>query len=216
MWIAKQNRHNAWATGLLADGRRRLALIQSDDFANEGMFPELGLYDCHACHRSMKSVQWRRLPRHANAGPGVPFVSDGTFVMALALTQSVLPSTAEELAESLSLLHAAGSQSVEKIQSAAASLDAVLVSVQKSLSEQALNKQQNAILDQILRQGAAGEFLDYASAEQAFMAVQMLSFELKDITLQDEIDTLAKSLDDDERYWPSQFARLLRRLGDAE
>ena len=206
----------AWATGLLADGRRRLALVQSDDFAGEGMFPELGLYDCHACHRSMKLVQWRRLPRHANAGPGVPFVSDGTFVMALALTRSVLPSVAEELAESLSLLHEAGSQSVEKIQSAASSLDAVLVSVQKSLSEQVLSKKQNAILDQILHQGAAGEFLDYASAEQAFMAVQMFAFEIDDTALQDEIDALASTLENDEGYRPAQFARLLRQLQPVE
>ena len=67
-----------------------------------------------------------------------------------------------------------------------------------------------------LRSGAAGEFLDYASAEQAFMAVQMLSFELKDTALQDEIDSLAQSLENDEQYRPLQFARLLRRLSDVE
>ena len=206
----------AWATGLLADGRRRLRLIQSDSFAEQGLFPELGLYDCHACHRSMKSVQWRRLPRHANAGPGVPFISDGTFVMILALARSASAADADTLAESLASLHIAGSQSVEDIRAAAARLDAVFASMQKSLGEQVLRQNQGAILAEILRSGAAGEFLDYASAEQAFMAVQMLAFELNDITLQDEIDTLAQSLDNDERYRPSQFARLLRQLGDAE
>ena len=64
--------------------------------------------------------------------------------------------------------------------------------------------------------GAAGEFLDYASAEQAFMAVQMLSFELNDTALQDEIDSLAQSLENDERYRPSQFARFLRQFDVVE
>ncbi len=44
------------------------------------------------------------------------------------------------------------------------------------------------------------------------MAVQMLAFELDDAALQAEIDTLAEALDDDERYRPEQFARLLRNV----
>ena len=203
-----------WATGLLADARRRLALIQSDSFVGDSMFPELGLYDCHACHRSMKSVQWRPLPRHADAGPGVPFISDGTFVMALALTRSVSPSAAVELAESLAELHKAASQSVEQVQAAAADLDVVLASVQKSVNERVLNR--NEILEQILQQGAAGDYLDYASAEQAFMAVQMLAYETNNVELQNEIDALADSLQDDERYRPAQFARLLRPHNETE
>jgi len=201
-----------WAAGLLADGRRRLALIQDDRYAGTGMFPELGLYDCHACHRSMKSVQWRRLARHANADPGVPFVSDGTFVMILALARAMSPTDAEAVAGSLASLHVAGSQSVEEVRAAAAELDAVFASIQKSISEQKLLGNQGEILSEILRSGAAGEFLDYASAEQAFMAVQMLSFELNDAALQDEIDALAQSLENDERYRPTQFARLLRQF----
>ena len=58
---------HVWATGVLAEGRSRLALIASDRFDAGGVFPELAFYDCHACHRSMKSVQWRPLPRHGVA-----------------------------------------------------------------------------------------------------------------------------------------------------
>jgi hypothetical protein len=205
-----------WASGLLADGRRRLALIQDDRFAGSGMFPELGLYDCHACHRSMKSVQWRRLERHANADPGVPFVSDGSFVMILALARALSPLDADAVAGSLASLHVAGSQSVEAVRIAAAELDAAFVSMQKSTSAQILQRNQGTILSEILRSGAAGEFLDYASAEQAFMAVQMLSFELEDTAMQDEIDSLAQSLENDERYRPSQFAHLLRQFDHIE
>jgi hypothetical protein len=176
------------------------------------MFPELALYDCHACHRSMKTVQWRRLPRHGNAGPGKPFINDGTFVMILALTRSVSSSDAQALATALTALHVAGDDTVATIQAAARKLDSIFARVQAKLTDSAVQSRERQILEQILRTGADGEYLDYVSAEQAFMAVQMLAFELKDAALQAELDALAEALDNDERYQPSQFARLLRNL----
>ena len=40
----------------------------------------------------------------------------------------------------------------------------------------------------------------------------MLAFELKDSDLQAELYKLAEALDNDERYRPAQFSRLLRNL----
>ena len=201
-----------WAAGLLEEGRQRLALIIDGKILGDGMFPELALYDCHACHRSMKTVQWRRLPRHGNAGPGMPFVNDGTFVMILTLTKSVSTSDAEPMASALTALHVAGDDTVAAIQAAARNLDSIFARVQANLTERTVQSRERAILEEILRTGEDGEFLDYVSAEQAFMAVQMLAFELNDSALQAEIDTLAEALDNDERYRPAQFARLLRNL----
>jgi hypothetical protein len=201
-----------WAAGLLAEGRQRLALIIDGKILGDGMFPELALYDCHACHRSMKTVQWRRLPRHGNAGPGKPFVNDGTFVMILALTKSVSSSDSEALTSALTALHVAGDDTVAAIQKAARNLDSIFARVQAKLTDSSVQRRERQILEQILRTGADGEYLDYVSAEQAFMAVQMLAFELKDAALQGELDALAELLDNDERYRPSQFARLLRNL----
>lgn len=116
--------------------------------------------------------------------------------------------------ESLAQLHKASSESVEEIRTAASKLDEVLASIQKNLSEQSLRRNQDEILAELLRQGASGEYLDYASAEQAFMAVQMLAFETGDDVLLDEIDALADSLENDERFRPSHFAKLLSELGE--
>ena len=201
-----------WAAGLLEEGRQRLALIIDGKILGNGMFPELALYDCHACHRSMKTVQWRRLPRHGNAGPGKPFINDGTFVMILALTRSVNSSVSEPLASALTALHVAGDDTVAAIQAAARNLDSIFARVQANLTERTVQSRERRILEEILRTGADGEFLDYVSAEQAFMAVQMLAFELNDSSLQAELDGLAEALDNDERYRPAQFARLLRNL----
>jgi hypothetical protein len=100
-----------WAIGLISEARLRLELIESSHFDGIGMFPELGFYDCHACHRSMKTVQWRRLSRHGSAEPGMPFINDGTFVMSLALASAIQPASTEELEAALRRRHAAGTES---------------------------------------------------------------------------------------------------------
>jgi hypothetical protein len=205
-----------WGAGLIADGRQRLGLITGPAFSGDALFPELGLYDCHACHRSMKSIQWRSLPRHGGAGPGVPFINDSSFVMILVLARALDADNAGAIAASLTRLHLAGSRSAEAIQAAAGELDAELRRLQTNLSEAQFGNSERRILAEILDSGAAGNFLDYESAEQAFMAVQMLVFELGDDELQAEIDALANALQDDERYRPAQFVQLLKKFAVGE
>jgi Cytochrome c554 and c-prime len=195
---------DTWAAGLLADARARLALL---DQGNPAVFPELGLYDCHACHRSMKSVQSRRLPRHGGAPPGVPFLQDGSFVMGLVVARAVAPALAADVEAALAGLHAA--TNLQARREAAGTLDQILQVLSRDVGAGSLVRRQAAILRALLDAGAAGEFQDYASAEQAFMAIQMLAFELEDSRLQSELDKLADALDDDERYRPQQFSRLL-------
>jgi hypothetical protein len=180
------------------------------------MFPELGLYDCHACHRTMKTVQWRRLPRHGEAGPGVPFINDGALVMTLAMVRAIAPADAAELDGALTNLHVAGSSSVASIRTAAAALDGILQRTESRLSPDTIRNRGDAVLHEILASAAEGNFLDYAAAEQAFMAVQMLAIELNDKDLEATLDDLAKSLEDDERYQPRRFASLLAAHAAAE
>jgi len=201
-----------WAVGLLAEARRRIALIASKHFEVPGMFPELAFYDCHACHRTMKTVQWRALPRHGGAGPGVPFINEGTFVMSLALARSIDPDEAGPLEAALTKLHRASSESVAAIRGAAAELDAILGRMQSRLTPAKLRNRERQVLAGVLQSGADGNYLDYVSAEQAFMAVQMLVIEIDDPDLEAELDALANSLDNDERYRPAEFRRLLVQL----
>jgi len=201
-----------WAIGLVADARLRLDLIASRRFEGIGMFPELAFYDCHACHRSMKSVQWQALPRRGNAGPGLPFISDGTFVMSLALASAIQPGSVDELQAALRGLHASGSESIASIRAAAAELNKLLGRLQQALTPAALRGNEPELLAAVLEIGAAGNYIDYASAEQAFMAVQMLVLEIDDPEMEMQLEALGNSLNDDERYRPAQFARLLKGL----
>ena len=205
-----------WAAGLLAESRQRLGLIGGPKFAGEGMFPELGFYDCHACHRSMKTVRWRRLPRHGGAGPGMPFVHDGTLVMSMALARAISPSDGEALESRLVALHRASSQNVAAIKTAARELDAVIARLQKRLSPERLQGRELQLLREVLATGAEGNYLDYISAEQAFMAVQMLVIELDEPYLEQQLDQIADTLSDDERYRPARFAAMLATLAEPE
>ena len=205
-----------WAAGLLAESRQRLGLIGGPKFAGEGMFPELGFYDCHACHRSMKTVRWRRLPRHGGAGPGVPFVHDGTLVMSMALARAISPSDGEALESRLVTLHRASSKNVAAIKTAARELDVVIARLQKRLSPERLQGRKMQLLREILATGAEGNYLDYSSAEQAFMAVQILVIELDDPYLEGQLDQIADTLSNDERYRPAQFAAMLVTLAEPQ
>lgn len=206
----------SWAAGLLAESRQRLELIRGPLFDGDGMFPELGFYDCHSCHRSMKTVRWRPLPRHGGAGPGAPFVHDGTLVMSVALARALSPVDGDAIEKGLAALHRAGADSVATIRDAAVQLDIALASLQGKISPQNLRGREMSVLREILGAGAEGNFIDYISAEQAFMAVQMLVIEIDDPRLEDQLGKIADTLSDDERYHPARFAAMLATLAEPE
>jgi hypothetical protein len=134
--------------------------------------------------------------------------------MIAALARAIDPSRAEAIDAATTQLYVAGSGSPDELRGATQALDSLLSQMQSRLNESSFGSQERAILEEILRAGVAGNFLDYESAEQAFMAVQMLVFELHDDAMQAEVDALADILEDDERYRPAQFAQLLRAFED--
>lgn len=72
------------------------------------------------------------------------------------------------------------------------------------------------LLREVLATGAEGNYIDYISAEQAFMAVQMLVIEINDPWLEDQLDRIADTLNNDERYRPAQFAAMLATLSELQ
>jgi len=200
-----------WALGLIADGRQRLALIQDQSFLRSGLLPELGLFDCHACHRTMKAVRWQPRQRHRGLARGMPYLNDSSFVMALAVAYGI-GALEDELAAAIAGLHAATAASPREMQTAALTLDDVLGRLQEIISSRPNSIDSQLVLTSLLQAGARGEFADYVGAEQAFMAIQMLAFESDDQWFQNYLDILAAAVEDDERFRPAEFARLLWEL----
>ena len=201
-----------WVSGLLADSRQRLSLIQDQTFLRGGLLPELGLFDCHACHRTMKVVRWQPRQRHRGLARGMPYINDSSFVMAIAVAKGIDGELDAELSTAISGLHAATAASPGEMQSAAATLDGVLRQLQERVRAQAGRIDSRVVLTALLEAGAQGEFADYVGAEQAFMAIQMLAFDSGNQSMQNYLDILAAAVEDDERFRPAEFARLLREL----
>ena len=85
----------------------------------------------------------------------------------------------------------------EEDKAAASQLDAILANLQERLSPERLRGRVLQLLREVLATGADGNYLDYISAEQAFMAVQMLVIELDDPYLEDQLDRIADTLNND-------------------
>lgn len=205
----KQSHSYTWASGVIAEARARMELVLHRNFDSGGIFPELGLYDCHACHRSMKSVQWRALPRHGNAGPGLPYLNDGALVMSMALARVIDARLATEIQVRLAELHMSASRDLKSMRTASRRLLESLDALDRQLGPDTLAQRELQLLRELLATGAEGNYIDYVSAEQAFMAVQMLVFEIGDASMRARLDILADALTDDERYSPARFKALL-------
>ena len=203
-----------WASGVISEAQARMQLVLHQGFDGGAMFPELGLYDCHACHRSMKSVNWRALPRYGNAGPGLPYLNDGALVMSMALARVIDADLAAGFERRLAELHVSGSKDVESIRAAARRLLESLNALDRQLGPATLASRERQLLRELLATGAEGNYIDYVSAEQAFMAVQMLVYEIGDAAMKTRLDSLGDALNDDERYSPARFRTLLAELAE--
>jgi len=155
-------------------------------------------------------------PRHGGVGPGEPFMHDGTLVMSMALARAISPADGDAIEAGLIAMHRASSDSVEAIRAAAQQLDASLATLQRKLSPERVRGREMQILREVLATGAEGNYLDYISAEQAFMAVQMLVIQIDDPYLEDKLDSIADTLSNDERYRPAQFAAMLAGLAEPD
>ena len=132
--------------------------------------------------------------------------------MAMSIARTLDDGMSAEFETALSQLHEAGGQSVGAVQTAARDIDRLLARLQGRVTPATLRDRERQLLREILASGAAGNYLDYVSAEQAFMAVQMLVFEIGDARLEENLVALGDALQDDERYRPGRFASLLAAM----
>ena len=201
VWIIGQTR-SAAATLDLIDAR----------LDKGGLFPELALFDCQACHHAMSEPRWQ-----ADNGTGLPAgsvrLNDANFVMLFAIGQVVAPELAATLREQMLGLH----QAVARRQPLAAPIAAIDNSIQQ-IEDRALatvTPQQAAqFLQALVNAGADGQFGDYVAAEQAVMAIDML-LNVADLRSQhgDWLDLVYTTVGDEDYYDPSQLARAMLEFG---
>ena len=213
-----------WAIGQAIGMRSNLDLLMDPKRGHDGIFPELVLFDCHACHKTMDKASWR--PR-AGTGlpPGVVRLNDANLIMLRHIVKVVDPGLGKKLRDQTRALHRSVINGRTALKRAAT---AVRATTEKAIKEIAKHKFSDsdvvAILESIISEGLKGELRDYASAEQTMMAANNVVVVLDNAKAINsaQLNKLNKALDkmfevtrNDKVYRPGKFSAALKSLKNA-
>ncbi|MDI1302466.1 MAG: multiheme c-type cytochrome [bacterium] len=210
-----------WAIGQAMAVRTQLATLADPVQGRDGLFPELVVFDCHACHHPMSDKKWQ--PRQGT-GPGHIRLNDSNLLMLRNIVRVVNPARAAALSAQIQRLHKSiagetgmqGSDPLAEARKLSAMVDEQIVFFEKRHFSGA---DLHAILRQLIDEGLANGYTDYAGAEQAFMAIASVANYLqktgdpgvaRDINLR--LAAMRKTLSNDEHYQPAQFKAELQKL----
>jgi hypothetical protein len=208
-----------WAVGQALAATETLDILLDPKRARDGLFPELAIFDCHACHHAMSELRWT--PR-VHASPGRIRLNDSAFLMLRQIARRTLPAeAANEFAQRVGELHRAvagdGGETVEAARALRATVEAMTAQIaRRRFSGEDLR----AIAMGLVDDGAAGQYHDYAGAEQATMAIgSVLAFmgrrgELADVAgANAALGRMHAAVREDEKYRPERFREELAALG---
>lgn len=161
-----------WAIGQGVAAINLLDILTDEGKGWTGIFPELVLFDCHACHKPMSGRTWGARPG-TGLGPGVVRLNDANLVMFRHVLGIVDPAAAQDLLAGTRALHQATLASREKTFGAARALKAKLESQLDKVAAHDFGPETlGQVLGSLLRDAEKGEFRDFAAAEQAALAAQ--------------------------------------------
>ena len=198
-----------WALGQVEAGYQTLRLIESH-LSNGKLFPELSLFDCHACHHSMSDLRWQP-QRRIGLPPGSVRLNDSSFAMLFPIARVVAPSQVAKLEEQIKQLHRVVVEKEDIKKSVRAlndTLDALKASVNKFDN---LADKSKSLLGDVVAIGSAGEVQDYVEAEQAVMAIDLLMRATGEHELNKEwVDQLYTAVGDEDTFDPYSFADIMQ------
>src|SRR4030095_14043846 len=76
-----------WAIGQALAVSEMMDVLTDPKRGRDGLFPELVLFDCHACHHPMSDRRWT--PRTPGLGPGVVRLNDSNMLMVRQISRVV-------------------------------------------------------------------------------------------------------------------------------
>ena len=211
-----------WAIGQAIAVSQTLELLTDPKIGRDGFFPELVFFDCHACHRSMKSGRWAPRADGVNLGPGVPRLNDANLLMVRQIAKVVAPDLAGRITAATEQLHLAVSQKSGDPMQAAGELRQLMSALIARLAQRSFNAADlRAIVQGLLDDGRAGAYRDYSGAEQATLAIGSLTnfmFQrgiLKSAAPANRaLARLQAAVADDENFKPEQFQAALKQVDE--
>jgi hypothetical protein len=221
-WERRKGRFDAvrlWAIGQAVAATETLDVLLDPKRSRDGLFPELVIFDCHACHHPMSDLRWT--PR-THPSPGRIRLNDSAFLMLRQIARRMLAAEEANLfAQRVAELHRAVAGDGGEPLEAARSLRSMLEQLTLRLAARTFAAGDlRAIAMGLVEDGAAGQYHDYAGAEQATMAIgSVLAFmgrrgELADVAAANAaLARLHATVKDDEKYRPARFREELAALG---
>lgn len=206
-----------WAIGQALAVSEMMDLLTDPKRGRDGFFPELVLFDCHACHHPMSDKRWS--PRIAGLGPGVVRLNDSSMLMVRAIARVVDPQLGNRIVSKMSQLQQTVTHGGDAVGTARA-LKADVAQLTAELDRRTLAAaDMRALLGALVDEGLNGQFRDYAGAEQATMAIgSVTNFMYQKGFLKSARDingglaNLQAAVANDERYSPGQFEAALRNF----
>jgi hypothetical protein len=206
-----------WAIGQALAAAELLDVLLDPKRSRDGLFPELVVFDCHACHHPMSDIRWS--PR-TNTSPGRIRLNDANLLMLRQIVRRALPAEdANAFAQRTTELHKAvagdGGDAIEAAKAMRATLDSVV----EQLARRSFDREDlRAMATGLVEDGLAGNYRDYAGAEQATMAIgSLLNFMARrgDVDARAAnaaLERLHATVKNDEKYRPDAFRDALGGL----
>jgi len=206
-----------WAIGQALAAQEQLDVVLDPKRGRDGLFPELVVFDCHACHHPMSDTRWK--PR-VGTRPGTIRFNDSNLLMLRQIVKRTFPAESGTFNDLVLSLHKAvageGGDALDAARKLRKGLDAVVEKLRGRAFEDA---DLRAILGGLIDDGLAGQYTDYSGAEQASMAIgSVLNFLAKRGAVRDvkaanaSLDRLFDTVKDDEKYRHERFQQALAGL----
>lgn len=203
-----------WALGQIMAAKQTAENLANRKLIGNGLFPELGLFDCHACHHQMNQQRWAPNSARPTLGTGEIRVNDSQLTLVRPILAYFDLALAKRYLAQVQRIHAASTQSRGSLNKAASRLVTILNEAYAVVNNQAFDTTDSiAIMQQLSWRGGAGQYRDYAAAEHAAMGLQVLAVNAElDTQLKADIDRLFKALGNENSFAPYQANRAFKRM----
>jgi len=195
----------AWLIGQVEVARGALALMSSEKRSKNGIWPELTMFNCYACHHSLTQKQWRA--REYKNGPGELRLNVSSLIIIHDAMVEVAPDIAIKMEEGLQKLHDA--YKTGQAGSIISNLDTILKNdVERLARVHPLDQKTSAqLLKSVVNFAASTPHLQYEEAEQLAMGISaLLSVDsVREKRFKKQVDDIYKSLKSPEEFVAEEF-----------
>ena len=205
-----------WAIGQALGAHELLDILNDPKRGRDGLFPELVLFDCHACHHPM--TDRRNAGARLGIGPGVMRLNDSNLLMLRQIARLEDPDASAGFEAQVRRFHRSVASGNDALAQARALQDQISKLVPHIGRYRFAGEDLRAILLGLIDDGLKGEYTDYQGAEQAVMALQSVAdFMQKRKLLRTPViagpmKSLMSAVAHDEKYRRETFEAALRDL----